>query len=901
MDAVADPIDQITPSGDIIFANKAYLKFYGKSGTERDEIIGANIFDLVPPEHVDIIREKIAGLSPENPIFEHKEEFTNEEGEEFHLFWRDQGLFDEEGNLTGIVAVGRDFTADKKAEAEIKWAQDALRRSEEQYRLVVESQSEMINQFRPDGEIIFLNSNYRNFIERVWGYHKVTTGINLFEVVDENTVLWIKREIDKLKTEEDRWEHEECIRDLDGIEIFVRWEIKALFDDEGRVTSFLSVGRDVTLERNAEEEVREAQEALRKSEEQHRLIMDGIPDMIDQVTPQGEITFSNKSRREFLRDAGVEEGGSVGENIFEQMSPEDAKQLRENFAKFDPEHPILQHEMISVGTDGQEYHLRWRNQALFDDDGKVSSIVGIGRDFTSGKRAEKEIARVQDALRRSEERNRLILDRAFAAVVSMDLEGKITAWNLRAEELFGWPKSEAIGRTVEETIIPRRYREGHREGLKLFRKTGEANVIGRVLELEALHRDGHEFPVDLAITHVELLSGGLFTAFILDISDRKEAEEALRQAKEEAEAATRAKSEFLANMSHEIRTPMNAILGFSELLERKIEDASLKHYLDSISSSGRTLLGLINDLLDLSKIEAGKLNIEWEPVNVTAVFEEIRNIFELRTKEKNLDLFLDIDSALPSWVLLDEVRVRQVLFNLVGNAIKFTHSGHVRLCVEKAYNEVDESKLDLSISVEDTGVGIKAEEQDRIFEEFAQQSGQSSRTFGGTGLGLSITKRLVHLMGGTIEVESEVGKGTTVKVVLKDLEVASVDVDARKTDDEDFEEVIFDPATVLIVEDKYLNRALVREFLENTGLTILEAENGLEGVEAAVRNHPDLILMDISMPVMNGREASKSIRENSEIGSTPIIVLTASGSSTFSVVHCGGDVEFTDGEVEHGD
>ncbi len=512
-------------------------------------------------------------------------------------------MFDEDGILTGIVAVGRDFTAEKKAEAEIKWAQDALRKSEEQYRLVVESQSEMINQFRPDGEIIFLNNNYRNFVERVWGYHKVTTGINLFGVVDENTGTWIKREIGILKTEEDRWEHEECIRDLDGIEIFVRWENKALFDEEGRVTSFLSVGRDVTLERKAEEKIREVQEALRKREQQHRVIMDGIPDMIDQVTPEGEIIYSNRSRREFLRDAGVEESGGVGANIFDHMASEDAIELRENFENFDPEHPISQHEMIFIGANGQKYHLRWRNQALFDDDGKVSSVVGIGRDFTSEKRAEGEIRRVQEALsqreaqyrlvvesqseiinqfepsgeiifcnknyedyferswtsekgrigsnlfenvdkdtadlikrelsklkteddrwvyeernkesddreilvhwenkalfdadgkvwsylsvgrditeaklaeqkilrtqealRQSEERNRLILDRAFAAVVSMDLEGRITAWNFRAEETFGWSKDEAIGRLVGETIIPVRYRERHRKGLEL--------------------------------------------------------------------------------------------------------------------------------------------------------------------------------------------------------------------------------------------------------------------------------------------------------------------------------------------------------------------------------------------------------------------------------------------------
>ncbi len=504
-----------------------------------------------------------------------------------------------------------------------------------------------------------------------------------------------------------------------------------------------------------------------------------------------------------------------------------------------------------------------------------------GRLFTAFIRDISDRKKAEEALRKQEERFRLLVQNSTDLVVILDENLKRRYVSPSFGRITGFKPEETIGSDGLGFVHPE---DRPRLQAEYAKSRKDPEYIVRA-DYRLRHADGSWVYMEGIATN--LLSEPSVNGFVVnsrDVSERKRSEEELRKAKEAAESATRAKSEFLANMSHEIRTSMNAILGFSELLERKIEDASLKHYLDSISSSGRTLLGLINDLLDLSKIEAGKLNIEWEPVNVGTVFEEIRDIFELRTKEKNLDLFLDIDAALPSWILLDEVRVRQVLFNLVGNAIKFTESGHVRLLVEKAYDEVDESKLDLSFSVEDTGVGIKAEEQDRIFEEFEQQSGQSSRIFGGTGLGLSITKRLVNLMGGTIEVESEVGKGTTVKVVLKDLEVASVDEDARKTDDEDFEEVIFDPATVLVVEDNNLNRALVRELLENTGLTILEAENGLEAVEAAVRNHPELILMDISMPVMNGREASKSIRENSEIGSTPIIVLTASSSSREAVM-----------------
>ena len=360
-------------------------------------------------------------------------------------------------------------------------------------------------------------------------------------------------------------------------------------------------------------------------------------------------------------------------------------------------------------------------------------------------------------------------------------------------------------------------------------------------------------------------------------SELEAAKSEANQLASQAEAANRAKSEFLANMSHEIRTPMNAILGFTELLEKKIEDELLGSYLAAISSSGKTLLGLINDLLDLSKIEAGKLSIEWEPVNVTLVIDEIERIFELQTRKKGLDLILEVDPALPKWILLDEVRLKQVLLNLIGNAIKFTESGHVRLSVGKSAAKGDTSRIDLVFRVEDTGVGIKEEEKDRIFDRFVQQSGQSTRTFGGTGLGLAITKRLVDLIGGTIEVKSEPDKSTVFIVRLKELEVTAVDEKDAVSDKGGIEdESVFDPATILIVEDNQFNRQVLSEFLVNTGLSVLEAEDGLDGVAMARRNQPALILIDIMMPVMDGKAASREIRSDPLTRQIPIVILTAS-------------------------
>jgi len=241
-----------------------------------------------------------------------------------------------------------------------------------------------------------------------------------------------------------------------------------------------------------------------------------------------------------------------------------------------------------------------------------------------------------------------------------------------------------------------------------------------------------------------------------------------------AENANKAKSEFLANMSHEIRTPMNAIIGFTELLNEQISEPRLKSYVKTIHSAGNTLLTLINDILDLSKIESGKLQIKKTPTNIYNLSNELGNIFMMSVKNKTLDLIIDLEEGIPQSLLIDEIRLRQVLLNLIGNAVKFTENGYIKLSL-KAFNiDVHHSKLDIEILVEDTGVGIAANQLLKIFNEFEQTEGQDNRKFGGTGLGLSISKRLCEMMDGKISVTSEEGKGSTFKVHLYSIDISSV-------------------------------------------------------------------------------------------------------------------------------
>ncbi|MDY3199974.1 MAG: transporter substrate-binding domain-containing protein [Arcobacter sp.] len=351
--------------------------------------------------------------------------------------------------------------------------------------------------------------------------------------------------------------------------------------------------------------------------------------------------------------------------------------------------------------------------------------------------------------------------------------------------------------------------------------------------------------------------------------------EELKKAKDVAENIARQKSEFLANMSHEIRTPMNSVIGFTEILDKEIQNPLHKEYLSSIKKGGDSLLRIINDILDLSKIEAGKLEIKQESINPTNMFLEIESIFHSKIMSKNITFIVEIDKTIPKYIIMDGVRIRQILFNLIGNAIKFTEKGHIKLKVENVYKDNIKSKIDLIFSVEDTGIGIDENNLKSIFNAFEQVKNQDVAKYGGTGLGLAICAKLVHMMNGEIEVQSEKNKGSIFRVILRDIPVSSMEEEII-SNKLSASNIAFEKAQILVVDDVEENRKLVQASLKDYDIDLIMANNGQEALNKLKNISVDLILMDLRMPVMDGYEAAMIIKNDERLKNTPLIALTAS-------------------------
>lgn len=371
-----------------------------------------------------------------------------------------------------------------------------------------------------------------------------------------------------------------------------------------------------------------------------------------------------------------------------------------------------------------------------------------------------------------------IIDNNVNAIVLINQDDEVEEFNIAACQMFGYLREEVIGQSLADLIIPPEARAFHRAGLKNYQKNGSGSFINRRVEVIAQRRNGEKFPVELTLFPLHISGLTYFSASLQDISERKQYVEDLSEARDMAERANKYKSQFVASMSHEIRTPLNAVLGLLGLLQETELENTQRHYVDTALNSGQGLLTILNDVLDFSKIEAGKLVLEQDDFNLLSLVYDIVDLLSSRAAEKGVILCCYVDSLIPSLLTGDSGRIRQVLMNLVGNAVKFTEQGAVIVRVD--LHKQTEDQVVLGFSVEDSGIGISPEDQKKLFDEFVQADGNDTRRFGGTGLGLSISRKLLTLMNSEMSLRSRPGKGSTFSFSLLLSSVAETSLHADK-------------------------------------------------------------------------------------------------------------------------
>ncbi|HEX4001846.1 MAG TPA: response regulator [Candidatus Acidoferrales bacterium] len=473
---------------------------------------------------------------------------------------------------------------------------------------------------------------------------------------------------------------------------------------------------------------------------------------------------------------------------------------------------------------------------------------------------------------RAEEKFKVLLESSSEAVILINREGRIAIVNSHAEIRFGYTRAEMLDQKVE-MLLPERFRAKHTGYRADFFADSKARPMGAGRELYGVRKDGSEFPVDISLTPLETDEGIMISAVIVDISERKRFEKEILAAKETAENASAAKSVFLATMSHEIRTPMNGILGMTELVMETELTTEQREHLGLVRLSAESLLAIINDVLDFSKIEAGKFEIEAIPFGLRDSLGETMQSLSIRTHQKGLELIYDVDPEVPDAVIGDPGRVRQVLVNLIGNAIKFTERGEVFVQVREEAQEDNHTRLHFTIK--DTGVGIPKDKQGKIFEAFSQADGSMARKYGGTGLGLTICMQLVKLMGGNLWVESEEGQGSefhfTVQLALQEPSAHAEPLEAQQ----------LRGLHVLIVDDNLTNRKVLAGMLTRCGMKPTLIDGGRAALQALLvardaGSRFPLVLLDGQMPEMDGFTLAERIKRDVGLVGSTIMMLTSS-------------------------
>jgi PAS domain S-box-containing protein len=625
------------------------------------------------------------------------------------------------------------------------------------------------------------------------------------------------------------------------------------------------------------EERKQIEEALRRSEQEKAAVLGGLKNVaVEYLDPQMRIVWVNTSVQKFL---GLSEDKIRGKHCFEII-----------YGLETPCHGCKAFVALQTGR-SQEGELvtpdgkTWlsRSSSIKDANEKITGVVHVALNISGRKRAE-------SAVKESERLLANIINFLPDATFVIDKKGIVISWNRAIEKMTGIKAEQILGRGNYEYALPF-YGErrpilidivlgsdpSFEEKYDNIKRQEDGSLVG---EAYMPNLKGGEAYLLGSASALYDSDGNYWGAIesIRDITERKRAEEDLQRSKEKAESATRAKSEFLANMSHEIRTPMNAVIGMTGLLLNENLTPEQRDYAETIRNSGETLLAIINDILDLSKIEGEMIELERQPFDLRSCIDVSLSLVAADASKKGQDMAYSIDDDTPKAILGDPTRLSQILVNLISNAVKFTEKGGVAVSVFSI--KLESGGYEIHFAVKDTGIGIPEDKMSRLFQSFSQIDASTTRRYGGTGLGLTISKRLAETMGGNIWVESGMGKGSTFHFTILAEQTLCEPIDIGKPasyQKGNFSGNLDSDLSILLAEDNAVNQKVTQRMLSKLGCRADVAGNGIEVLQAMERQHYDVVLMDVLMPEMDGLEATKVIRQRWPASSQPkIIAMTAS-------------------------
>ncbi len=748
-------------------------------------------------------------------------------------------IFDNAGKPETVIAAVQDITWQKNKEF-------ALKRMEQEKAAIIRAIPDMIFVFDRQGV-------YQDFIPGIditplIPPHKFL-GKKILDVLPREIATRHFNSLQKAFETGQVQVSEYTLTDKDGSDKFFEARFSPVHHDRAVV-----IVRDVTQREKALKSLQKSNESLKL----YSQALEESPASVIITDKEGTILYVNKK---FTENTGYRPEEVTGKNPGILKSGLLDSSYYQRMWKTILSGKIWRGEYANKKKDGTLYWESSTISPIYNKNQEITHFIQVSEDITEKKKTEASMQQLA-----------AIVDSSDAIIISKTLKGIISSWNRGAERVYGYKAKEVIGLPIN-IIVP----SDLKKELKTFTKRIMAGQRVENFETRRICKDGSMVEVSLSLSGIMNEKGELTGIAVVgqDITRQKQLEKELMAEKEIAEKATRTKSLFLANISHEIRTPLNAILGFSEILSKRISDPVLKEYIDSMHSSGKALLNLINDLLDLSKAEAGKMEFYRQSIDVRYLAHDIESIFRLKAQQKELDFRINIAPDVPANLFLDELKIRQVLLNLTSNAIKFTDRGGIKINIRA--DAVSQNSVDLILEVSDTGKGIPPEFHEKIFNLFEQQDTAISKHYGGTGLGLAITHQIVSLMGGHISVESREGEGSLFRVYLPGISIS--DKPATKILPKSKNTAVrFIPASVLIVDDTYNNRLVLKAIFEEYPFRVFEAENGAEALQCLEQNKIDLVFMDIRMPVMDGILATEHIREHPDWKQIPVVALTASST-----------------------